>query len=136
MQIWPRIAIWRRPWWPPFSPGANTVILRGKNDGAGVGLVEAYDPIQNSPTSARGFVQIGDDVMIGDFIVGGGGGGNSTIVARAIGPSLEGFGIAEALQDPTLELRFHRPLGQEITLRDFLHPARASAADRVSSARG
>ena len=42
--------------------------------------------------------------MIGEFIVGGGTGGSSTVVVRAIGPSLTPAGVANPLQDPVLEL--------------------------------
>jgi hypothetical protein len=92
-----------------LDPGAYTVILAGKNNGTGIGLVEAYDLDQTVDSqlaniSTRGFVETGDNVMIGGFILGGGGGGNSTIVVRGIGPSLTTGGVAGALQDPTLEL--------------------------------
>ena len=49
-------------------------------------------------------MQTGDGVMIGGFIVGGTESTASTMVVRAIGPSLEAFGVANALQDPILEL--------------------------------
>jgi hypothetical protein len=44
--------------------------------------------------------------MIGGFIVGGGTSGSSSskVVVRAIGPTLTQSGVANALQDPTLEL--------------------------------
>jgi hypothetical protein len=42
--------------------------------------------------------------MIGGFILGEGS-QNRRILVRAIGPSLSGSGIANALADPTLELR-------------------------------
>jgi hypothetical protein len=42
--------------------------------------------------------------MIGGLIVGPNGGASATVVVRAIGPSLSNFGIAGALQDPTLDL--------------------------------
>jgi Concanavalin A-like lectin/glucanases superfamily len=92
-----------------LDPGAYTIILAGKNDGSGVGLVEAYDLDQAADSklaniSTRGFVETNDNVMIGGFIIGGGGGGARTIVGRAIGPSLTDTGVASALQDPTLEL--------------------------------
>ena len=92
-----------------LDPGIYTAILRGKNDGTGVGLVEAYDLDQAADStlaniSTRGLVETGDNVMIGGFILGGGGGGASTVVVRAIGPSLSGLGVANALQDPNLEL--------------------------------
>ena len=47
-------------------------------------------------------VQTGDNVGIGGFIITG-----STpkhVVLRAIGPSLTGFGVPDALADPVLEL--------------------------------
>src|SRR4029434_634928 len=62
-----------------LDPGAYTVIVRGLADTTGVGLVEAYD-IDTSTTdsklaniSTRGFVETGENVMIGGFILGGGG---------------------------------------------------------------
>ncbi len=49
--------------------------------------------------SSRGFVQTGDNVMIGGFIVVGT--GTQRVIVRAIGPSLP---VPGALADPTLEL--------------------------------
>jgi phospholipase/lecithinase/hemolysin len=90
-----------------LTPGTYTVILRGKNNGTGIGLVEAYDldPTAQSTlanTSTRGLVQTGDNVLIAGFIVGGG--GSDTVVVRAIGPSLAAAGVANPLADPTLDL--------------------------------
>ena len=93
-----------------LPPDQYTFVLRGANDTAGIGLVEAYD-IDNGTTdsqlgniSTRGFVQTGESQMIGGFILGGGGGGFSTVVVRAIGPSLADNGIVDPLADPFLEL--------------------------------
>ena len=93
-----------------LDPGAYTVIVRGLADTTGVGLVEAYN-IDTSTTdskfaniSTRGFVETGENVMIGGFILGGGGGGLSEVIVRGIGPSLTGFGVTDALADPLLEL--------------------------------
>jgi plastocyanin len=92
-----------------LAPGPYTAIVRGKNGGTGIGLVEAYDVnlAANSKLiniSTRGFVDTGDNVMIGGFIVGGG--GSATVVLRAIGPSLSNppFNLTGVLQDPTLSL--------------------------------
>lgn len=90
-----------------LDPGAYTVILQGKNSTTGIGLVEAYalDPVSDSTLaniSTRGFVQTGDNVMIGGFIIGDG--SDSTVVVRGIGPSLAGLGVAGAMEDPMLEL--------------------------------
>ena len=53
--------------------------------------------------STRGFVDSGDNVMIGGFILGNGN-ANARVLIRAIGPSLTAFGVPNALADPTLEL--------------------------------
>lgn len=83
---------------------ADTAIVRGKNSGTGVGLVEAFGldgTAKLANISTRGFVQTGDNVMIGGFIVLNTGAATQVLV-RAIGPSLSG--VANALTDPTLEL--------------------------------
>jgi hypothetical protein len=87
-----------------LEPGLHTAVLRGKNDGTGVGLVEVYDlesgtPAQLANISTRGQVQTGDNVMIGGFIIGGD--YPAKVLLRAIGPSLA---VGGALPDPTLEL--------------------------------
>ena len=52
--------------------------------------------------STRGFVQTGDNVMIGGFIINGS--GQKKVLLRAIGPSLTQYGVANALADPVIEL--------------------------------
>jgi glucose/arabinose dehydrogenase len=91
-----------------LQPGAYTAIVTGKNGTSGVGLVEMYDldtaaASQLINISGRAFVQTGDDVMIGGFVVGNNIGASKVIV-RAIGPSLASFGVSNPLADPTLEL--------------------------------
>jgi hypothetical protein len=96
--------------WGVINPGAYTVILTGNNGGTGVGLVEVYDLDRTVDTnlgniSTRGFVDTGDNVMIGGFIVGGGSPtGSAQVVVRAVGPSLSAAGVAGALANPTLDL--------------------------------
>jgi hypothetical protein len=90
-----------------LAPGSYTAILRGNDGGTGNGLVEVYDldaAAQSTlaNTSTRGFVQTGDSVLIGGFIIGDG--ESDTVVLRAIGPSLAASGVADPLQDPTLDL--------------------------------
>jgi len=91
-----------------------TAQVRGANGATGLGIVEVFDldpldPI-NSPRSGRlvnistrGRTGGGDDLLIGGFIVRGDTG--QGVVVRAIGPDLIGLGVADALADPTLELR-------------------------------
>lgn len=90
----------------PADGASYTAVLRGKNGTTGVGLIEAYDldsaaNSQLANISTRGFVDTGDNAMIGGFILGG---GTAEVIVRAIGPSLTAFGVAGALQDPTLDL--------------------------------
>ncbi len=87
------------------APGNHTAIVRGENDATGVALVEVYDLEAGSDTrlaniSTRGFVQTGDDVLIGGLILTGL--ESRRVIVRAIGPSLS---LPGALADPTLELR-------------------------------
>jgi len=72
-------------------------------------LVEVYDLDQSAGSklaniSTRGFVDTGDNVMIGGFIAGPADTGATNVLIRAIGPSLINAGIQDALQDPVLEL--------------------------------
>jgi hypothetical protein len=89
-----------------LNPGNYTAIVRGKNNTTGVALVEAYDIDQAigstlSNISTRGFVDVGQNVMIGGFISGN---GLAKVIIRALGPTLSQFGVANVLADPTLEL--------------------------------
>jgi hypothetical protein len=52
--------------------------------------------------STRSFVQMGDNVMIGGFIVQGA--QTKRVIIRAIGPELTQYGVPNALANPTLEL--------------------------------
>ena len=52
--------------------------------------------------STRAFVQTGDNVMIGGFIVQGT--EPKRVIIRAIGPELTQYGVPNALDNPTLEL--------------------------------
>lgn len=95
-----------------LDPGTYTAQLRGNSgsngSGFGVGLVEVYD-LDSQPSitrlaniSTRGDVLLGDDALIGGFIMIN---KPTNIVVRAIGPSLTAQGVADALADPMLELR-------------------------------
>jgi Beta-propeller repeat len=93
-----------------LSPGAYTAVLRGQNNGIGIGVVEIYDLTADGSSvlaniGSRGVVGTGDDVMIGGFIVGGSGQADARVVVRGIGPSLSAFGVTSALQDPIIDLK-------------------------------
>ena len=102
-----------------LQPGNYTAIVRGVNDTNGVALVEVYDlsPAASSNLdniSTRSFVQTGQNVMIGGFIVQGS--GTQRVIIRAIGPELTQYGITDALANPRLEL--HNGTGALIASND------------------
>ena len=59
-------------------------------------------PAQLGNISTRAFVQTGDNVVIGGFIVQGT--EPKRVIIRAIGPELTQYGVPNALANPTLEL--------------------------------
>ena len=90
-----------------LQPGNYTAIVSGVNNTTGVALVEVYDlsPAASSSLgniSTRAFVQTGENVMIGGFIVQGT--AAKRVIIRAIGPELTQHGITSALANPRLEL--------------------------------
>jgi hypothetical protein len=95
-----------------LDPGFYTATVAGKQGATGIALVEAYDLGTGSVDvsghaklaniSTRGFVDTGNNVMIGGFIILS---EITRVIVRAIGPSLGASGIQGALQDTTLELR-------------------------------
>jgi len=102
-----------------LQPGNYTAIVRGRNNTTGVALVEVYDLNPNTTSvlgniSTRAFVQTGNGLMIGGFVVQGT--GPKSVIVRAIGPELTPFGIPDALADPTLEL--HNGTGAFIASND------------------
>jgi hypothetical protein len=88
-----------------LAPGSYTAVLSGVNQTTGIAVVEVYDLDSSAASklaniSTRAFVQTGDNVLIGGLIVIGQ--SAADVIVRAIGPSLS---VAEAMADPTLELR-------------------------------
>jgi deoxycytidylate deaminase len=105
--------------WGVISPGAYTVILTGTDGRTGVGSIEVYDLDEAANSrlaniSSRGFVDTGDNVMIGGLIIGGGSPtGTANVVVRALGPSIP---VTGALANPTVEL--HDESGAIIAFND------------------
>lgn len=92
-----------------LAPGSYTAVVRGKNNTTGIGVVEVYDLSATSNSklanvSTRGFVETGNNVMIGGFIGGHPTSASVPVMVRAIGPSLGGFGVPDPLNDPILTL--------------------------------
>lgn len=119
-----------------LAPGSHTVVVRGKNNTSGIGVVEAYDleaqaPAELANVSTRGFVDTGDNVMIGGFILGSDN-GNTRVAIRGLGPSLTQSGLSNVLADPTLSLR--NANGTQLVFNDNWMDDSAQAAEL--SARG
>jgi photosystem II stability/assembly factor-like uncharacterized protein len=90
-----------------LTPGQYTAQVRGVNNTTGIGLAEVFDlslasAARLANVSTRGFIQTGDNIMIGGFIVLT---GPVKLVVRALGPTLTAAGVPGALSDTTLELR-------------------------------
>ncbi len=89
------------------SPGDTINFAPSVDNTTGVALAEAYDLSPDTSSilgniSTRAFVQTGDNVMIGGFIVEGV--QSKRVIIRAIGPELSQYGVPNPLADPTLEL--------------------------------
>jgi hypothetical protein len=75
--------------------------------------------------------------MIGGFITEGGN-GSTEVIVRALGPTLSNFGVANALADPTLELRIGSRVCQTVLDREMSqqpgrpHPTTHQTIDRSS----
>jgi hypothetical protein len=90
-----------------LQPGVYTAVVSARDTTPGLALVEIYDlsPTSDSKLaniSTRALVGTEDDVLISGFIVGQI--ENSTVVLRALGPSLASTGIDQPLADPTLSV--------------------------------
>ncbi len=87
------------------AEGAATLPVTG-HDAAGNALVEVYalggaGELVNLATRAE--VGTGDSVLVMGFVLGGD--TASTVLIRAVGPSLGAFGVERVLADPVLEVR-------------------------------
>jgi hypothetical protein len=131
-------------------PANYTVVLKEKNGLGGNGVVEVYD-ISNSAISklanisTRGITDA-NNLLIGGMIAGGPGQENAEIVVRALGPSMIYFGVTNAIDDPTLEVRdnngvivaFNDDWGSNSEQLTFtaLEPLNRESAMRLSLPRG
>lgn len=85
--------------------GAYTVQVTTPTGRSGVALAELYELDGNGRTvnlSSRAYVQSGDGVLIGGFVVSGP--AFKRLLIRAVGPTLRAFGVADAILDPVLTI--------------------------------
>jgi hypothetical protein len=99
-----------------LASGGYSAQLSGVDGTSGIVLAEIYDATTTGTSfsatlprlvnvSARAFSGTGADVLIAGFTIAGG--TSKTVLIRAIGPTLELFGVPDTLSDPKLELYDH-----------------------------
>jgi PKD domain len=120
-----------------LDPGTYTVVMRGKDNGTGIGLVEVYDVglaanARLANVSSRGFIGINDNILIGGFFAGPQTAAVTGVVLRAIGPSLAAFHVPQPMQDPTLEV--HNGNGDIIASNDDWQSSQKSEIEAVGLA--
>jgi hypothetical protein len=90
------------------SPGTYTALIGGASATPGVALIEIYDTESASSNTARignistrAYVSSSEPLIAG-FVIGGD--QRKTLLIRAVGPSLAGFGISDGLADPKIDV--------------------------------
>jgi len=88
-----------------YTPAAAKAVIFQSNFNTPQFL--AVQPVQHQllNISTRGFIRGANDVLIAGFVVSGTGPVGTSILVRALGPSLSAFGISDPLADPVVELR-------------------------------
>lgn len=101
-----------------LTPGQYTVIASGVGDTTGIAIVELYDADTISTSSMtsisnRGFIGIGDEVMIPGFVVSNE--GPKTFLIRVVGPRLaeDPFFVPGTMDDPQLTIFRRETNGDE-----------------------
>jgi hypothetical protein len=89
-----------------FSPGTLTAHAPPADGTPGAALLEIYEADEDASTylsnfSARARVAGGENVLIVGLVTTG---GNLRLLIRGAGPALSALGVADALQDPILEI--------------------------------
>jgi PKD repeat protein len=120
-----------------LNPGNYTAVVRGKNNTTGTAVVEAYDldALNNSKfanLSTRGFVETGDNILIGGFITGNRNGAINVLV-RAMGPSLAGV-VPTPLADPILEL--HNSNGATLAINNDWQDSQKAEIEKTGAPPG
>ena len=87
--------------------GSYTAPVTAPGTTSGVALLEIYDASTSTTSSivnasTRAFVGTGTSVLIPGFVISGT--GSLRLLIRAVGPSLNGFGVPDTLADPTVTL--------------------------------
>ena len=105
-----------------LDPGNYTGKVEGKDGTTGVALIEVFE-IDDAPPSdtvgkfinlsTRALVGMGDEVMIGGFIIRE---GRQQVLIQALGPELTNRGISNAMADPVLTVTNTTDPGNHVEL--------------------
>lgn len=101
-----------------LAPGQYTIVTEDASGANGLVLVEIYDADEGANSrlinlSTRGYVGLGDQVMISGFVVSGS--GPRTLLIRAVGPGLEAaFNVAGSVADPMIEVYRRQPNNTDV----------------------
>lgn len=122
-----------------LAPGKYTAQVAGINGAAGVALIEVYDLDDHvSGTSrainlsTRGQVSGGENALIAGINVQSP--GWRTFLVRGVGPSLARFGIANALQDPKVDVSTNLSYPQSVgSTSDFAQVSVPAATSAVGA---
>ncbi len=114
----------------------HTLQVGPADDSAGLSLLEIYDAGTDSAraltnVSLRATAGRGNDVLTGGFVLAGE--GPAWVLIRAIGPSLESYGISSHIENPSLAL-FRQYYSSATTNDDWGDtPALAAATEAVGA---
>ncbi len=113
---------------------SGTHSTHAKGNSSGVVLVELYDSgtgtaVRLVNVSARNLVGTGDNILITGFVVDGS--VAKTLLIRAVGPTLAGFGVPGTLVDPKLEI--YNASGTKIVENDNWSATLATTAASVGA---
>jgi hypothetical protein len=93
-----------------LAPGLYTAVVRGAGGATGTALVEAYEVGAGAANrlinlSSRAFADNTGRPLVGGFVISAAAGTTKRVLIRVLGPSLARYKIADAMDDPFMELR-------------------------------
>ena len=95
-------ALWTTGWTKLSEDGYFATEVGDTGGGSGTITVNRASPSKLRNIATRGFVGTGAQSLIGGFVVAGP--QTQSVLIRAVGPTLAGFGVTGALANPVLEL--------------------------------
>lgn len=98
----PTGALWTTGWTKLSEDGYFVTEVGDGQGGSGTIVVNRDSPSKLRNIATRGFVGTGAQALIGGFVIAGP--QTQSVIIRAVGPTLGGFGVTGTLANPVLEL--------------------------------